>query len=132
MPANLARDIRHALESFDLVEGDGLAALAFRWSGDPLHARLHALAQGICLGFPKTIAARAPLILLMDGDIARTLGEILRRELSVEGDIISIDSVQLREFDFVDIGELIEPTHVVPLVINSLLCPTNDSAESPD
>ena len=129
VPANLARDIRHALESFDLVEGEGLAALAFRWSGDPLHARLHALAQGICMGFPKTIAARAPLILLMDGDIARTLGEILRRELGVEGDIISIDSVQLRQFDFVDIGELSEPTHVVPLVIKSLLFSANDSAE---
>jgi ethanolamine utilization protein EutA len=57
----------------------------------------------------------------MDGDIARTLGEILRQELDVRGDIVTIDGVQLRQFDFVDIGELIEPTHVVPLVIKSLL-----------
>ena len=57
----------------------------------------------------------------MDGDIARTLGEILRRELDVESDIVSIDGIQLKQFDYVDIGELIEPTHVVPLIIKSLL-----------
>ena len=63
----------------------------------------------------------------MDGDIGRTLGEILRRELNVSGDIISVDGVQLRTFDYVDIGELIEPTHVVPLIIKSLLFSTGDS-----
>lgn len=127
VPETLAEHIEQALASFDLVEGEDAAALAFRWSGDPLHARLHALARGICLGFPKTIAAQKPLILLMDGDIARTLGEILRQELHVEGDIVAVDGVQLRQFDFVDIGELIEPTHVVPLVIKSLLFAANGS-----
>jgi ethanolamine utilization protein EutA len=63
----------------------------------------------------------------MDGDIGRTLGEILRRELNVAGDVISVDGVQLRAFDYVDIGELIEPTHVVPLIIKSLLFSTGDS-----
>ncbi|MGH9461288.1 MAG: ethanolamine ammonia-lyase reactivating factor EutA [Vicinamibacteria bacterium] len=124
VPETLADEIQRAMASFDLVEGDGAAALAFRWAGDPLHARLHALARGICIGFSKTIAAEAPLILLMDGDIARTLGEILRQELDVRGDIVTIDGVQLMQFDFVDIGELIEPTHVVPLVIKSLLFST--------
>lgn len=127
VPEALARDIQQALTSFDLVDGKDTAALAFRWSGDPLHARLHALARGICLGFPKTIAAHKPLVLLMDGDVARTLGEILRQELNVRGDILTIDGVQLKQFDYVDIGELIEPTHVVPLVIKSLLFAGNDS-----
>ena len=123
----IARDIATALESFDIVEGETPAALAFRWQGDPLHSRLHELAVGISKGLPRTIAEKAPLIMLMDGDIGRTLGEILRRELSVAGDIISIDGVQLRAFDYVDIGELIEPTHVVPLIIKSLLFSAGDS-----
>ncbi len=113
--------IAEALETFDVIEGEQTIALAFRWQGDPLHARLFALARGICMGLPETIATKAPLILLMDGDIARTLGEILRQELDVRSDIISIDGIQLKQFDYVDIGELIEPTHVVPLIIKSLL-----------
>ncbi|HTI87060.1 MAG TPA: ethanolamine ammonia-lyase reactivating factor EutA [Alphaproteobacteria bacterium] len=35
--------------------------------------------------------------------------------------MVSVDGVQLREFDYVDIGEMIRPTNVVPLVIKSLL-----------
>ncbi|MFN4283364.1 MAG: ethanolamine ammonia-lyase reactivating factor EutA, partial [Alphaproteobacteria bacterium] len=34
---------------------------------------------------------------------------------------VSVDGVSLKEFDYVDIGEMIRPTNVVPLVIKSLL-----------
>jgi len=34
---------------------------------------------------------------------------------------LSIDGVQLQELDFVDVGELISPPGVVPVVIKSLL-----------
>ena len=51
----------------------------------------------------------------------RLIRDILKRECNVATDIVSIDGVQLKEFDFVDIGEMIRPTNVVPLVIKSLL-----------
>ena len=57
----------------------------------------------------------------MDGDAGRTLGNILVRELEVPGEVISVDNVQLRDFDFVDIGEMMPDTRVVPLIIKSLL-----------
>jgi ethanolamine utilization protein EutA len=117
----IQHEIARALEASDLVDGERTIALAFRWQGDPLHARLHALGRGICAGLEQTLACGLPLILLMDGDVARTLGEVLRQELGVAGDIVSIDGIQLEQFDYVDIGELIEPTRVVPLIIKSLL-----------
>ena len=42
------------------------------------------------------------------------------------GDVFAAESVQLREFDYVDIGELIEASEVVPVVIKSLLFPEAD------
>ena len=36
-------------------------------------------------------------------------------------DVIAIDGVQLKEFDYVDIGSIIELTNVVPIIIKSLL-----------
>ncbi|MBT4906866.1 MAG: reactivating factor for ethanolamine ammonia lyase, partial [Rhodospirillaceae bacterium] len=60
-------------------------------------------------------------VVMMDGDAGRTLGNILVRELNVTGEVISVDNVQLRDFDFVDIGELMPETRVVPLIIKSLL-----------
>ena len=117
----IAAEIKKAHKRFDFVEGEQPVALAFRWKGDPLHARLKALADGIHMGLHNTVREKKALVLVLDGDIARTIGEILRRECDVAGDIISVDGVQLREFDYVDIGEVIRPTNVVPLVIKSLL-----------
>jgi ethanolamine utilization protein EutA len=118
----VAHAIGHALERIDIEEGRDRVALALRWGGDPLHARLFALADGICRGLPRTVAdSEHPLVVVMDGDAGKTLGNILTRELGVEGEVISVDNVQLREFDFIDIGEVIQPTLVVPLVIKSLL-----------
>jgi ethanolamine utilization protein EutA len=42
-------------------------------------------------------------------------------ELDLKRPIVSIDGVQLKELDFVDVGELLTPPGVVPVVIKSLL-----------
>ncbi len=118
----VAHHIGHALKRLDITEGENPMALALHWGGEPLHARLFALAEGICKGLPRTVAdEKHPLVVVMDGDAGKTLGNILVKELDVGGEVISIDNVQLREFDFIDIGEVIQPTLVVPLVIKSLL-----------
>ena len=91
------------------------------WRGDPAHARLHALAAGICAAVPATIAAGQPLVLLVDGDIGMSLGRIIRNEIAPAANVIAIDGVQLKQFDYVDIGRVIDVTNVVPVIIKSLL-----------
>ena len=76
----------------------------------------------------NTVRDGKPVILMMDGDVGRTLGQILRRELDVEGGVISIDGLQLKDFDYVDIGDVIRPTNVVPLIIKSLLFSAPEAA----
>jgi ethanolamine utilization protein EutA len=82
---------------------------------------MHALATGICAALPKTLAAAAPLVLLIDGDIAMSLGRILRQEIAPGVNVIAVDGVQLKQFDYVDIGQVIDVTNVVPIIIKSLL-----------
>ena len=119
---DVSTKIFEALTRLDIVEGGDRVAIAFRWGGDPLHARLYALAQGIHQGLPKTVAdPDLPIVIMMDGDAGRTIGNILVKELNVKGEVISVDNVQLRDFDFVDIGEFMPDTQVVPLIIKSLL-----------
>jgi ethanolamine utilization protein EutA len=62
---------------------------------------------------------------MIDRDVGRLLGHILEHEIGLRAGVISIDGVQLREFDYVDIGELIRPSEVVPVVIKSLLFPVH-------
>ena len=113
--------MRDAVGEADTEEGSGPLALAFPWRGDPSHARLHALAAGICKALPQTLAAGLPIILLIDGDIGMSLGRLIRNETAPGADVISIDGVQLKQFDYVDIGRVVEVTNVVPIVIKSLL-----------
>jgi ethanolamine utilization protein EutA len=112
---------RAALTQADVSEGTGPVAFAVPWRGDPTHARLFALAAGICAAVPATIAAGLPLVLLVDGDIGMSLGRIIRSEIAGSANVIAIDGVQLRQFDYVDIGRIIGVTHVVPVIIKSLL-----------
>jgi ethanolamine utilization protein EutA len=112
---------RAALAQADIAEGGAPVAFAFPWRGDPTHARLFALAAGICAAVPGTIAAGLPLVLLVDGDIGMSLGRIIRDEIAAATNVIAIDGVQLRQFDYVDIGRVIDVTKVVPVVIKSLL-----------
>ena len=79
------------------------------------------VAAGICAALPRTIAENMPLVLLIDGDVGKSLGRVIRHEIAPAADVIAIDGVQLKEFDYVDIGDVIELTNVVPIIIKSLL-----------
>lgn len=96
-------------------------AIAFTWNGAPEHGRLFAMARAI-MQFAAPSGARDELLFLMiDGDIGASLGRILHDELHLDGRIVSIDGIKLRELDFVDVGELLDPPGVIPVVIKSLL-----------
>jgi ethanolamine utilization protein EutA len=119
-PAALTAAIRASLARMD-VPPEARLAIAFAWHGDPDHARIAAAGRAIVAAVAPDGRRRAPLLLMIDGDVGRTFGQLLRDELAVEGDLVSIDGVQLQELDFVDVGALISPPGVVPVVIKSLL-----------
>jgi ethanolamine utilization protein EutA len=120
-PDALAAAIRGHFTAFDLTEGEAEVALALRWRGAPSHERIFAFAQGIARGLAQTIARRKPLYVMLDGDIAQTLGAILREELHVESDILCIDGVVLWDFDYIDLGRIRLPSMTVPVTIKSLV-----------
>ena len=117
----LAKAIRAHFTAFDLIEGEGEVALALRWQGAPSYERILAFAEGIRHGLATTIERRKPLYVMLDGDVAQTLGAILREELLVESEILAIDGLVLRDFDYIDLGRIRMPSFTVPVTIKSLL-----------
>jgi ethanolamine utilization protein EutA len=101
--------------------GPGDLVVALHWEGEPEYARLRALAEAVARGMSGQIAAGGPLYLMLDGDIARTLGLILREELGIANDLVVIDGVLLRDFDYVDLGRMRQPSGTVPVTIKSLI-----------
>jgi ethanolamine utilization protein EutA len=120
-PDKLAAAIRGHFTSFDLTEGETEVALALRWLGAPSHERIFAFARGITRGLAQTIARKKPLYIMLDGDIAQTLGGILREELDVRSEILCIDGVVLWDFDYIDLGRIRLPSMTVPVTIKSLV-----------
>jgi len=120
-PAALAKSIRGHFTAFDLVEGEKEVALALRWLGAPSYERISAFAEGVRRGLATTIERKMPVYIMLDGDIAQTLGAILREELLVESEILAIDGVVLRDFDYIDLGRIRMPSYTVPVTIKSLL-----------
>jgi ethanolamine utilization protein EutA len=120
-PGELAGAIRRHYTAFDLQEGATEVALAFRWAGAPSYQRIAAFARGIVQGIPRTVAGGKPLYLVLDGDIAQTLGAILREELKLENEILVIDGVTLWDLDYIDLGRIRLPSHTVPVTIKSLV-----------
>jgi ethanolamine utilization protein EutA len=120
-PARVTQAIRRHFEAFDLVEGEAEVALAFRWQGPPMFSRLSALAQGIVEGLPMTLMNSKPVFLVLDGDIAHSLGALLKDEWGIASELLVIDGVSLWDFDYVDLGRVRMPSHTVPVTIKSLV-----------
>ncbi len=114
---DIAGSIRRGAE----IRGADVAApvaLGFGWTGLPAYAALEELALGIrdAVG-----ASDAPLILVINGDVGQLVGRILGVDLGLDRRVVSVDGVELKDLDFIDIGELLTPPGVVPVVIKSLL-----------
>ena len=106
-------------------------ALALRWQGLPSYERIAAFAEGIRHGLATTIERRKPIYIMLDGDIAQTLGAILREELLIESEILAIDGVLLRDFDYIDLGRIRMPSYTVPVTIKSLVFSEDAQAARP-
>lgn len=105
----------------DLVPQGQAAAIAIEWTGPPRYSNLRALAEGLREALRPALEASQPVALVFSADISRSIGEILRTELGVAGDVVAIDSIELRELDFIDIGALLPDRRVVPVVVKSLI-----------
>ena len=119
----IAAEVRAALRRMDLHEGEQPVAVCYRWAGSASYSRLDAFCRGVAAGLSAVLAHGGPLVLVGDGDIGGLVGIHLHSELKLAQPVISIDGVVLQEFDFIDIGALLELSGAVPVVIKSLVFP---------
>jgi ethanolamine utilization protein EutA len=117
----LAQAIANHFQVFDLKEGEADVALVFRWGGPPAAIRIAAFCRGLMEGLPRTLTIGRPIYLVFDHDLAGLVGTILKNDFAVKNDILAIDGIILRDFDFIDIGKVLEPSGTVPVTIKSLV-----------
>jgi ethanolamine utilization protein EutA len=125
VPDDIARATESALRRNDLADGEQPVALCFHWEGSATYRRLDDFCKGVTQGLRVCLDQGHPLVLVSDGDVGGLIGIHAHEEAKLDCPIVSIDGIQLEEFDFIDIGALLEASGAVPVVIKSLVFPTS-------
>jgi ethanolamine utilization protein EutA len=115
----------NALRRLDLLNARQPVAIAFHWQGSATFFRLQSFSQGLAAGLKDILDKGHPLVLVNDGDIGGIVGLHFQEELQMQSPIISIDGIALNDFDYIDIGALIQSSGSVPVVIKSLVFPAS-------
>jgi ethanolamine utilization protein EutA len=102
-------------------------ALSLTIDGQPDYQSVRKLAEGIAEVLRDSQDSECPLYLTLDLDIAKSLGGILRDELKIRRDIIAVDGIEVGDLDYIDIGECLGITEVIPVTVKSLMFPTTNS-----
>ena len=121
----IATAIQAALRRLDLHEGEQAVAMCYRWGGSATFRRLDDFVTGVRKGLSVHLGKGFPLVLVGDGDIGGLVGIHCLEEQKMTNPIVSIDGINLKEFDFIDIGAMLETSGAVPVVIKSLVFPTS-------
>jgi ethanolamine utilization protein EutA len=121
----ISEAIKAVLSRLDLTEPDGPVAIFVPWRGSATFQRLDAFCRGIAGGLASRVAKHLPIVLAGDGDVGGLIGIHFREEMKLANPIVSIDGLELKEFDYIDIGEMLESSGAVPVVIKSLIFPTS-------
>ncbi len=93
-------------------------ALELSWKLD--YACLTALAGGLADFTAAHLAAGQPLIIIIEHDYARVLGQTLKDRIP-DRPLLVIDQVGLREGDYIDIGRPVLDGRAVPLSVKTLI-----------
>jgi ethanolamine utilization protein EutA len=115
--------VREALARLDLSHGDSAVAVCYEWDGSATYKRLDAFCRGVIEGLSAILGKGHPLILVGDGDVGGLVGMHCQQEASISP-VISVDGIKLDEFDFIDIGAILETSGAVPVVVKSLVFPS--------
>ena len=116
---------RQALrERLQLYKPEGkLEQVAISFSGEEYRTfmKIQELADIILDACQEIIESEYPLVIVIENDIAKVLGNALAYKLNGKKDIICIDWVFANNGDYIDIGQPLAEGRVVPIVTKTLV-----------
>ena len=121
----VAEAIKGALKRLDLGSGETPVAVFVSWRGSATFRRLDDFCKGVADGLQAQLAHGHPIVLAGDGDVGGLIGIHYCEEMKLKAPIVSIDGLELKEFDYIDIGAMLDTSGAVPVVIKSLIFPTS-------
>lgn len=124
--SDVSEGIEIALQRLDIDTISQPICIYLPWHGEGEYSALMALATGVAQAVENKFHSKSqPLVLALETDMGAAIGRLLREEAGLEVPLVSIDGVELRELDFIDLGKPLEPSKVLPVMVKSLAFPAN-------
>ena len=98
----------------ELRKQEGPAVLALPGLSSPAYSRIRAMAEQIAAGWNS-----GPVLICLEQDMAKALGQALAVRLGPEAPILCIDRVRLTEGSYLDVGSPVGPA--LPVVVKTLV-----------
>jgi len=119
-PSDMSSYLNNKRENLEINETKFIG-ITLNWFGDPEYGKLIKLAKAIEFFIKGNFTKEVSFFIFIQGDIAASLGHILKEDLGIQNDFYCIDGITLNDLDFIDVGEFIDPPGVLPIVIKSLI-----------
>ncbi len=95
--------------------------LALPGTANPEYKEIKTLAHCLCEAADKALPAGAPVLIVLEQDIAKALGILMEKELSGRRRVACIDGIKVEQGDYVDLGKPMLNGLVIPVVVKTLL-----------
>ena len=115
--------LQQSLAKFDRSALTPGLALSLSLDGQLDYRRLREVAEGVAAICNSAESHKSPVYLALDLDVAKSLGGILKEELKLDREVIAIDGIEVGDLDYIDIGEPMGITEVIPVTVKSLMFP---------
>ena len=117
----MANTIKNKLDWFKLENDVQSVAIAIEGKKNPSFVEVSQLANSLVLGMEDLINKKTPLVIIVENDMAKALGQSIYNLLNFNKNIVCIDNIKVDNGDYIDIGKPIADGKVLPVVIKTLV-----------
>lgn len=119
--AEMTGIIRDKVGWFTLENEVQQIALAIDGERNPSFTRVMEYASAIVEGMSESVQKNIPIVVVVREDMAKVLGQCLHAKLPPTYPFVCIDSVDLQNGDYIDIGNPVIDGSVLPVVVKTLV-----------
>ena len=95
--------------------------LAMPGKRDPGYTEMKRAAAAIRQIMDRVQPLGEPILLVIESDIAKAMGQMIRQQLDLKRQVVAIDSIHVEDGEYVDMGKPMMNGMVIPVVVKTLI-----------
>lgn len=117
----IAEEIKQEMLRLQVNHAEGSVALTMKGPRTMSFTNIDRLAKGILLGMQEYLSQNSPLIIVIEADCGKVLGQCISANAYRPIEMVCIDQLEVEDCDYIDIGKPLMGGRVVPVVLKTLV-----------